>query len=133
MNDLTTKLRASADLSKEDVTAAVTALLDDGVGEGIKGFDLRQLVRPEPQHPGQRQTQGAEHPDLEKLPSTPGGTDVGVVSLTIAMHFHDDGVGFGDETGVSGPGCLKITKLCPSDLARGTAAPGGRSPPQSTF
>ena len=33
MNDLTTKLRAGTDLSKEDVTAAVAALLDDGISE----------------------------------------------------------------------------------------------------
>jgi anthranilate phosphoribosyltransferase len=45
MNDLTTKLQAGADLSKEDVAASVAALLDDGVSEAAKAEFLVALAR----------------------------------------------------------------------------------------
>jgi len=45
MNELTTKLRTSADLSREDVAAAMAALLDDGVGDDAKADFLTALAQ----------------------------------------------------------------------------------------
>ncbi|MBM3861220.1 MAG: anthranilate phosphoribosyltransferase [Verrucomicrobia bacterium] len=45
MNELTMKLRASADLSRDDVAAATSALLDDGIGEDAKADFLTALAQ----------------------------------------------------------------------------------------
>lgn len=45
MNELTTKLRAGANLSRDDVAAAMAALLDDGIGEDAKADFLTTLAQ----------------------------------------------------------------------------------------
>ncbi len=45
MNKLTTKLKSGANLSREDVAAAMVALLDDGVGEDAKADFLTALTQ----------------------------------------------------------------------------------------